>query len=120
MADDRFCPRCRSASMLVTNCDKVSPRPLAICRKSSQNSYSRLTLVLRPAMTTECLAIPDSIRPSAPGKDLGSMQWVRCSMPRGRMDSINHVYSLPLSLAYGRRRIHALAYRRLADKTAKQ
>ena len=51
--------------MLVTNSDKVSPRPLAIWRMSSQNSSSRLMLVLRPAMTIGCLAIPDSTATSA-------------------------------------------------------
>jgi hypothetical protein len=52
---------CRSASILASRSDKVSRRPHAIARRLFQNSSSRLTLVLRPARTIECLKMEDFI-----------------------------------------------------------
>jgi hypothetical protein len=58
MADDRL-PSFRSASMLAISCLELWPRSSAISCKQFQNSFSRLTLVLRPAMRTERLSIED-------------------------------------------------------------
>jgi hypothetical protein len=60
MADDRLPPcRRRSLSMLATRAATVSPRPLAISRRASQNSSSQLTAVLRPPMAIERLGTGD-------------------------------------------------------------
>jgi hypothetical protein len=63
MADDKLA-YFRSASILAISWDKVSSRRAAICRKLFQNASSRLTLVLRPAMTIECLTTEDFTAPS--------------------------------------------------------
>src|SRR5262245_40609095 len=54
MADDRL-SCCRLASISPTNCITVILRSAAISFTLFQNSSSTLTLVLRPAMTTERL-----------------------------------------------------------------
>src|SRR6266478_1368828 len=58
MADDTLAD-CRSASILTSRLDKVSPRPLAISRKLFQNASSRLTLVLLLPSTTERFLFAD-------------------------------------------------------------
>src|SRR5882724_5795318 len=52
MADDKL-PWRRSESIVETRSDKVTSRAPAISFKLFQNSSSRLTLVLWPAMTIE-------------------------------------------------------------------
>src|SRR6516162_8938156 len=58
MADDRLAC-CRSASIAPTNSCKVMLRSPAISFRLFQNSSSRLTLVLWPAMTIERFEIGD-------------------------------------------------------------
>ena len=54
MADDRLAC-CRLESILVTRVSSLILRAKALSLSPSQNSFSRLTLVLRPEMTMECL-----------------------------------------------------------------
>src|SRR6266436_212882 len=68
MADDRL-PYCRSVLMPATNSDKVILRELAISLNAFQNASSRLTLVLWPLMTTECLMTVDFIAVFPPNRD---------------------------------------------------
>ena len=51
MADDRLAAFCLLASITAIRCDRISSRPAAISFNAFQNSSSRLTLVLWPAMT---------------------------------------------------------------------
>src|SRR4030081_350201 len=73
MADDRLL-WCRSESMMVTRSPKVASRPPAISFNAFQNASSRLTLVLRPAMTIERLTTGDFMaRPPRPRANRGAL-----------------------------------------------
>src|SRR6266704_1347778 len=60
MADDRL-PSRLSLLIASASSDSVTFRPSAISRNAFQNVSSRLTLDLRPAMTTERLTTEDFI-----------------------------------------------------------
>src|SRR5437764_13493054 len=65
MADDRL-SCCRSELIVAINSDKLFCRWTAISFRLSQNSSSRLTLVLLPAITTERLTTGDFIESTPP------------------------------------------------------
>jgi hypothetical protein len=63
IAEDRL-PCRRVSSILATNVPSVACRACAISFSSLQKASSRLTLVLCPSMTMECLTTEDFIRAS--------------------------------------------------------